>query len=61
MARSSTIYLVMEDDKPVAAFTVKWEMEAWIKGNHNCYYKRFRMKDGDYGYCRADKLPVEMK
>jgi hypothetical protein len=51
----------MEDDKPVAAFTVKWEMEAWIKGNHNCYYKRFRMKDGDYGYSRADKLPVEMK
>ena len=33
MARSSYIYLVRENNEPVAAFTVKHEMESWIGRN----------------------------
>jgi hypothetical protein len=61
MARSSTIYLVMQHGIPIAAFTVKWEMNAWIKRNPGCCYRRFRMKDGDYGYSLEDKSPVVMQ
>ncbi len=57
MARSSYIYLVTAGDKPVAAFTVKWEMEYWIMHNPG-NYRRYRMRDGDKP---ADKQPIEMK
>ena len=56
MARSSYIYLVTEMEKPVAAFTVKWEMEWWII-HHPGAYKQFRMRDGDIP---QDKLPIEI-
>jgi hypothetical protein len=57
MARSTYIYLVTADDAPVAAFTVKWEMEWWIAHNPGTY-KRFRMSDGTY--TDREKRPVEM-
>ena len=57
MARSTYIYLLMENDEPVAAFTVKWEMERWIN-HHPGTYKRFRMGDGLY--TDRTKEPVEM-
>ncbi len=55
MARSAYIYLVTKEDHPVAAFTVKWEMESWIERNPDTYEK-FRMGDGLAGA----KSPVEM-
>jgi hypothetical protein len=57
MARSSYIYLVTEMEKPVAAFTVKWEMEWWII-HHPGTYKQFRMRDGSN--TPQDKLPIEI-
>ena len=59
MARSSYIYLVTEKDQPVAAFTVKWEMESWVD-RHPGIYRRFRMSDGLSGAIGVGKSPVEM-
>jgi len=58
VARSTYIYLVTVEDKPVAAFTVKWEMEKWINDNPG-KYRRYRMGDGLY-MDRPSKRPVEM-
>ena len=55
MARSTYIYLVTKDDAPVAAFTVKYEMEWWIANNTGTV-KRWRMGDGKSGR----KAPVEI-
>ncbi len=65
MPKSTYIYLVTVEDKPVAAFTVKWEMEKWINDNPG-NYRRYRMGDGLYKFgCtvhmdRPSKRPVEM-
>jgi len=58
MARSAYIYLVTEDGEPVAAFTVKWEMEWWIERNPG-EYRLFRMVDGRWAEPIA-KRPVAM-
>lgn len=50
MSRSTYIYLVMKDNTPVAAFTVKWEMQWWIE-RHPSTYTILRMRDGTH----ADK------
>jgi hypothetical protein len=55
MARSTYIYLVTSIGYPVAAFTVKREMEQWIR-QHPSVYQKFRMGDGLSG----KKEPVEM-
>ena len=61
VARSTYIYLLMDKadwDMPVAAFTVKWEMESWIINNPGTYV-RLRMRDGLYPD-RTGKQPVGM-
>ncbi len=56
MARATYIYLVTKDGEPIAAFTVKHEMESWIVRNPGTYNK-FRMGDGGHGA----KAPAEMR
>lgn len=53
MARSSYIYVVThaETDDVLGAFTVKWEMEAWVRRqNYPVYVQRFRDAQPDLGW-----------
>jgi hypothetical protein len=45
MARSSYVYVVMLDDKPVAGFTVKHEMKSWLEDQED-EFVIWRLKDG---------------
>lgn len=48
MARSSYIYIALDDALPVAAFTVKWELERWLSRQEDArFLDVFRMKDGE--------------
>ena len=59
MARSSYIYLIRKNGEPIAAFTVKHEMETWIRHNPGVY-TLYRMADGTNPTVPYGKLPVEM-
>ncbi len=55
MARSTYIYIVLSDNKPVAAFTVKHEMEEFI-WNYKYAVNILRLRDnGD-----EKDLPVDI-
>lgn len=49
MARSTYVYVLLDNEehgKPVAGFTVKWEMVLWIT-RHPGDYTIWRLCDGD--------------
>ncbi len=48
MARSSYIYIVEDSFGALAAFTVKYELESYMKTEGFAYYKRIvRVSDGN--------------
>lgn len=47
MARSTYVYIVISDDKPVAGFTVKHEMVTWLLNNQG-KYTIYRLSDGGH-------------
>ncbi len=53
MARSTYVYIVMDDGVPVVGFTVKHEMVSWL-GRNPGIYKIHRLSDGGH------RAPVEM-
>lgn len=46
MARSTYVYIVMLDGKPVAGFTVKREMKQWLNRAEPADYDFWRCEDG---------------
>lgn len=46
MARSTYIYVVMEDGLPIKGFTVKHELKTWVEKNPSLEYRFFRLRDG---------------
>lgn len=58
MARSNYVYVVIEQGIPVAAFTVKYEMERWL-GRHGegREFRVWRLRDNG----SPDNGPVEIE
>lgn len=55
MARSTYIYLILDglrNDRVVGAFTVKHEMEAYMKRYKEAGFYAVRFRDGDPAYPR---------
>lgn len=58
MARSTYVYVVMDQDKPVSGFTVKHEMKTWLE-RYPGEYTIWRINDG-LGYANESRPPVDM-
>ena len=61
MARSSYVYVVTNNETPVAGFTVKWELKVWWDNNANKYgpLRVWRLPDSP-GYRTAGREIAEI-
>ena len=48
MARSTYVYVVLDVycQEPIAGFTVKHELQTWLRGNHARVSSVWRIRDG---------------